>query len=82
MSDIKAALDAAGVEYDRRWGAKKLADLAEANGIQTGADEIEVEVIRANVWTSKGKFLEGQTVSLSQDEIDLINKDMKRVINA
>lgn len=41
--------------------------------------EQEVECVWANVWTSQGKMLKGETKTLPSDEVDDLGKAVKAV---
>lgn len=81
-AELIAKLNEADVDFDRRLGRDKLHELAQDHGLMSddGATpeipandaEIEVECLWSNVWTTRGKMLRGQVMTIPRTEYEAL----------
>lgn len=82
--ELKAALDAKGIEYDARWGAERLQEALDGPSAQeapTGADTVACEVLR-DYWPTENdqdRVFAGSIVHLApMDALDKVEAGMVR----
>lgn len=81
--DMIAALEAAGVEFDKRWGEKKLQPLVDA--LQAPADDadawVEVRCEVPNIWTNgePRRLSDGETGRVPASDLPLLREKVTRL---
>ncbi len=78
--DMIAALKSAGAKVDGRWSDERVQEAYDAIGPSEApsCEMIEVRCIVPNVWTSAGKILNGETATVSADELEILGDKVEQ----